>query len=306
MVGKNQRGASIVTVLVAVGISGVLAAGMTSIYSNMLKMQKRADLLADKTMLKQALHDRISCTQTLLGFKDPVTECKTARYIALKTKSGSDLVAEKGSKVGTWFVRARCTSSGLDIRSARPKDEEYADFTGAGADKFRLDPVTDTPFDWQHEQAALFKDGLAPCTANFATANAPAGPCKEKFCPVSLPAYKVAVGALRHVIPAADCPGAAPPIQGRHYTSVITCPIVDGKQWVAAGGGAECQIEANPARAGGQGGYTLSSRVLYDANGLPSAWFSDCCGWTNLARLTGNGTNAVWPNYAFAICVPPG
>lgn len=113
----------------------------------------------------------ISCEQTFPGNAVPACVAK-GDYVDIKSRSGGTIIAASGTVVGDTTVRARCTSTGLDIRIAKINSTETdsRNFNANNDAWFRREPVSKLPLGWTHPQSSLFASTLtAPCARKFIT-----------------------------------------------------------------------------------------------------------------------------------------
>ena len=165
---NSQRGSSLISVLVAVGIAGILTTGVSSILTQALRGQERVTQSSELTAIRQTLLARTNCALTLA----PVpTACNGA--VALKDKNGKVLVDVAGTKIGKWTLKATCVPTtdlptnptGGDheivVWAARPTNSGY--FT---------DPLTKKDQNFANPQGRLYPYSAGLCTTFFPTSAA--------------------------------------------------------------------------------------------------------------------------------------
>jgi hypothetical protein len=128
-----QRGASLVSVLVAAAIMGILALIVSTLIVNGMQGQKSIELRGEVNLLKQFLADKLDCDHTLreaLGDakfeqfkKDPAVIkplCDSGKQIRLFGRSSitGEKVAltTKNRRIGTWTIDATCDFAGETLK----------------------------------------------------------------------------------------------------------------------------------------------------------------------------------------------
>ena len=155
---KNSHGFSLVGVIVAIGILGLVMKFLISMLGDSSKFSKTMELKNDKQLLRLILTDRVSCTDTLKPYGNPPL-CNGP--IKVYDSAGRTLLEAAGTKFGHWTIRASCEvnagSTDLMFRVARPN----------GAGGFFKDPTSGEVYSWNHKRAALFPAGLSICSSHF-------------------------------------------------------------------------------------------------------------------------------------------
>ena len=113
---RNERGFSIVSILAALAILGILAAMFSGMFSNQITMRKKIQTLDDLENLRNMIRIGIDCPNTTSSL--PAT-CVANTLLAIKrsgTAPGADLIAKKVSgnaitKIGDFYVAATCTGT---------------------------------------------------------------------------------------------------------------------------------------------------------------------------------------------------
>lgn len=131
---NGQRGDSIIALVMAIGIGGVILA---VIVTTMQQQEKSARVTAKDlavTELRQQIRRTVACSETLAG-----KACAGATpngFFALKRKDGSVVGTQQGTtwKLGDWSLRGSCSNKGLhvDYRPTKtPSDPWRSLFTDA-------------------------------------------------------------------------------------------------------------------------------------------------------------------------------
>ena len=113
---RNERGFSIVSILAALAILGILAAMFSGMFSSQITMRKKIERLDDLENLRNMIRIGTDCTNTTSGW---AATCTANLDIPIKrsgTAPGADLIAKKVSgnaitKIGDFYVAATCTGT---------------------------------------------------------------------------------------------------------------------------------------------------------------------------------------------------
>jgi hypothetical protein len=174
----GEKGISLVSVIMGLGLASILALGVSKTMVLGLKGQKKVEIYADLSNTQQLIAKYIDCDYTLekariaAGVSSNKELCNATGssessllrshplQIYVKTQDGSrrslteDLNAQfdRSGKIGNWRIRAACdwTNQSLVIRAAQKIDGKT----------FVKDPLTQAPLDWSNEKLLLF--GGAP------------------------------------------------------------------------------------------------------------------------------------------------
>ena len=153
-----ERGSSLVSVLMALGIGAVLSVGVATVFGNVARASKHIELRSDLDELRRTIRDGMSCPRTALQCTGPTGD------VAILRTNGSRLIAAApsttGTRIGDWNVRTHCTGQGtFTIERAR--------ISRVGA-AFAEDPLDGSSTGW----AELFGPQFpAPCAAFGAAGN---------------------------------------------------------------------------------------------------------------------------------------
>lgn len=158
---KYQHGGALLNVVVAVGLGGIVVAGMTKMMSNSMRAQKRVSNDVDKSAIKQMLLDVVDC-------KESLDQCNGTNPINVyrHRKDGPELFIKNtgsGSRFGFWALRANCngTDDGIIVRAARLKPNKSIFSTNK--EDFQPDPLSNQIYTWNNDQSLLFGDGIEIC-----------------------------------------------------------------------------------------------------------------------------------------------
>lgn len=154
----GEHGGSLVAVLVAVGIGGMLALGISAIATNGFRAQSSVERRSDREAVKNFLIARVSCRGTSAS-------CTPGQPVELRTENAngvsSVLVGIGGQKFGDVGVRAECSPSGTGtiVRSAR-----LLKGTAISAGKFAPDPLTGKVVTFSDPESLVLPDGIEMCS----------------------------------------------------------------------------------------------------------------------------------------------
>lgn len=158
-----ERGISLIAVLVAVGIMGIVSIGMMKVFENLQRGNLKISRDADLESVKQFVLQSTSCEETFV-----VDQCKgrsPGTPIALKgnkTKSGKDriVVDRQGSRFGVWGVRAVCGPEldGAVVEVAAVKKE--ANLASLKDRDFIPDPVSGVNKGWR----SIYPENVQICS----------------------------------------------------------------------------------------------------------------------------------------------
>ncbi len=290
---STQSGSSLVAVLVATAIMGIIATVMATMNKNMSSFQSKTELGTAKQQISLALMTNVDCKKSIDPFcpggtceAGEVATCPTdGQRITLyrKTTSGNVVsVASSGTAIGKWTATAQCfNNAGVDVRVARPRPGT-AVHSLADGDYFK-DPLNGSPLSFNAANAKVFPPGAFLCQQYFTQTAGNVFTSPPGFACNAMSPDKEQVlcyGALDIDNAAINCMANPPPgCTGYHYQKQVQCPA----GYAAMGGGGFCQFT-------NFGGFQLESHPW--ANG----WFVDCCAYHC------PGVYAATYPYAFATC----
>lgn len=176
--GTGEKGISLVSVIMGLGLASILALGVSKTMVMGLKGQKKVEIYADLSNTQQLISKYIDCDYTLekariaagvssnqelcnaIGSSESSLLRSHPLQIYVKTQDGSrrpltdDLNSQfdRSGKIGNWRLRAGCDwkNQSLVIRAAQKSDPKT----------FVKDPLTQVALDWSNEKLLLF--GGAP------------------------------------------------------------------------------------------------------------------------------------------------
>ena len=150
----DERGFSLISVIVALGLAGILAGLLTEINVNSMRNSKQIKLQDELTQVRQMVLKRLSCKDTLNITSATLLPIACPNTITLKDRHGRSLFATDG-RVGnsTWYVSPSCNASGIQLKVTRlTKDKKPA-----------LNPLTKK----RHKLEPLFETGDFTCSEYF-------------------------------------------------------------------------------------------------------------------------------------------
>lgn len=141
----KDQGASLVEVIMAMGLMGILSIGIMKFFDNNNRLVQNTNIKMDKQAIILDLQSRAICPdQAIL-----LASCGAPGVLVdLKDAAGKIIVSKSGSKFGHFTVRAECNSSknAIVIRLTRLSDSGTVNST-ADAD-FKPDPLTSKIIKW--------------------------------------------------------------------------------------------------------------------------------------------------------------
>jgi hypothetical protein len=319
---QQQRGLSLVSTMMALGISAIVLLFVSQLLVNSDKMMKSSNLEADRLSLAASIRTTINCDQTFTGsLADPITACASPEYFALRDSSGTEFLPDTGKTIGSWDVRARCHGTGFEVRAAKiataSKSNASAwDFATATDTLFQTHPLrSNQRMNWNWDTSASQRHILINigelCQDKFATGPAASsGDCVPTYVPcVDKPKFKVITSDIRYSpnnVPLSAmgyCVYKSAAGVGVLSSGSVTCPV----GWRMLGGGVNCGFVSGTVYSSqdpaAQGGILLASEV----QNAGRTYIGSCCSFVyspfivNSDIVTGtvipSGQDAIW-----AIC----
>lgn len=167
---QRRSGASLPSVLIGVGIMGIVAAGMGQVYKTSFRAQKRVENNQERSRIADSLVQRVDCKKTFAGVTPGTCPGGVNGVIALKDASNNTFVNGSGnaSKIGDWAIKATCNSSAgeVSINIAASKSNIPLS-TASGSSLFLKDPLNEQLLDWSHSKSSLFLAGTGLCRSHF-------------------------------------------------------------------------------------------------------------------------------------------
>ncbi|MBC7530839.1 MAG: hypothetical protein H7318_04610 [Oligoflexus sp.] len=247
---KGEAGDALVSVLIALGIFGVLATGVSQMMVFGFKATKSVSTRQDLETIRQTINNRMDCKATL-GITEstnfPVS-CASANLLLLR-KDGSEL-GSPGGRIGDWTVTGSCVGKELLIS---------AKSTSSGA----KDPLTGKSLD----SISSNSSGIPVSTDLFAGAS---DFCREYidagYTTCTDPPYDLFRGAhggdklcCREVNAVANVPGPG-------QAGIASC---NADEWMMTGGGM-CPLPLAP------GVFEANPYFLHNSAPVGESWMTDC------------------------------
>ncbi len=252
---SRSLGFSLVSVMVSVGILGIVLSGVMKMMDLGQKTSKSNELSGERGIMRQYIYESLSCSSTLPP--NPSQACSTDPYLALKSSQNSVFLANNGAngaKLGDWMIRARCRSS---------QQKLSVEFSRRAADGSALkDPLTGRLQDWSD----LFP-GYQLCNKSFAPSpGATQGPVRTASMQY-LGSNGCDTGGLI---------GGVMDVK-RRYSITLSC----APQEKAVTGGAQCEF----MKAGWTGPLGFKQTLAGKGSSLVASfptpdgksWYAECC-----------------------------
>lgn len=128
MVDRHQRGSSLLELLFALGISGILLMGVTSFVTKQLKLHRQLVDRSDLDTARRILRQNFSCENSLqVAAGSKISKCEGA-YDEILNRRGVPLFAKNG-RFGSSniFVKPGCEEELGIVFDYRINDEPYQD-----------------------------------------------------------------------------------------------------------------------------------------------------------------------------------
>jgi hypothetical protein len=161
---KGPRGTSLVSVLVAVAIAGLLAVAIATMSTRGLQSTKSAELKGDLGTIRRTLAENFDCARSL-GLPTSASlplACAAWGHVPVLDKNGHHLLSA-ADKLGVWSITARCVGDRVVFAATKPGNDPLTGLPWADSPSLR-DPATGV--------ADLFRGTSAFC-ANFFAPNVP-------------------------------------------------------------------------------------------------------------------------------------
>lgn len=157
----SQRGISLISVLVGMGLVALLAVAVNRMMSLGMKAQFKVNLDMDRIAIGRHLMARVSCTDSyIVG-----STCASPGPKPMYDSNGDIIIPNTGSgkKFGKFTVKAECNEAGdgLIIKAARLK--AGAGLTSTSPSDFLPDPLTGRIITWNDVASKLYPDGVDIC-----------------------------------------------------------------------------------------------------------------------------------------------
>lgn len=119
IVKDREMGMSIVSVLVAAGLAGILGLVVSKQMTNQIKYNAKSQQVMDQHDLRRYVTSALSCQQTAM--KSDLKNChkKKAKPIDLYRQDGSILVSWKGASLGEWSMVAVCKENRIMVGAGK-------------------------------------------------------------------------------------------------------------------------------------------------------------------------------------------
>jgi hypothetical protein len=320
---QKQRGLSLVSTMMALGIGMIILLFVLQLLENSDKMIKASNLEADRLQLAASIRSRLNCDKTFSGnFADPTTACASDQYLDLRDRAGNTFLPASGKTIGSWDVRARCKSTGFEVRAAKitsaSKDNTSAwDFSTKTPGLFQSHPLrSGQTMTWSWDDSANQRHTLISigelCGGIFSQNDSPPDDCTPTYVPcVDKPKFKVFTRDLSFIafnVPLESmsyCISKNSTGVGVNSNGSVTCPV----GWRMIGGGVNCGFASGSAYTSKdpnvQGGVLLASSAASGGR----TYSANCCTFLNPDDVTNgtiktgtvidSGRDAIW-----AICSP--
>jgi len=145
----DERGFSLLSVIVAMGLLAIVGIAATSMLSNILKGNRSNQMTDDIISVKRVLREKVDCKKTL----ETQNCASVGAFFPLKDKSDRIIGSSFGGywKLGLWTLRTSCDATDMVI--------EFTNTDSHGS--FIKDPLTQKIQGWKN----LFPDGDLSCSS---------------------------------------------------------------------------------------------------------------------------------------------
>lgn len=193
MGANGQSGFGLVEAIITITLGVVGLVALNSGVLDAKKSSRRVESDIDLSSIRNNLQQSVSCSRTFAG-RVRGNPCPAGQYIDLKTVLDKTLLAQNGSRIGHWVVRAYCDApgapgapdGGLDIRAlgilpASDGVAEARDWKSGVPDPglFRRDELTLTPYNADHPKAKLFAVTTIPLCSDWFGTPSDVGNCSN-------------------------------------------------------------------------------------------------------------------------------
>ncbi len=111
---QPKAGFGLISLLIAIGVMGLIFAGVMESLQNNLKAQKKFEELSDMVELRRVLRSRIDCTQTKAANPGSWNNCNGNLKIKASDVAGTIVISDSNplKTIGPYSLEARCTVDG--------------------------------------------------------------------------------------------------------------------------------------------------------------------------------------------------
>ncbi len=156
---RHDSGMSLVSVMVAMVIGGIVAVNATQLISTQMRAQKKVMDDFGLTAAARYIQDNVSCQTTvdkIVASGMSVEKCVEREDIIRLWNTGEPsrvLVkddSEKPTWIGDWIVRATCAPSGVRVMFSRPRKDAVNPLRllSTATGRFEKDPLTRKAMNW--------------------------------------------------------------------------------------------------------------------------------------------------------------
>ena len=112
--GANDSGFGLISLLIAIGVMGMIMAGVMESLQNNLKAQKKFEELSDMVELRRVLRSRIDCARTKAANPGTWNICDDLLKIKAVDVANNVVISDTSpaTTMGAYAVEARCAQSG--------------------------------------------------------------------------------------------------------------------------------------------------------------------------------------------------
>ena len=175
----SQRGSSLISVVIATGIAGVVAVALMKMQVFQARFDAKDVLDKDRNDIFRHIMRAVDCNQTFTSYE---TACLAQEPINLIDKNGNpllgDLVTNDRSPFhGTgsfssdgWRLKAECGPKSMIVRIIK------SNLTRRGPTEFSEDPLNERPLDFNHPKSVLISGNDNFCSGAFPNVPVPPSP----------------------------------------------------------------------------------------------------------------------------------